>query len=454
MSFIVDKQTLNDLNIPGKYKGNSIFNLFDHTHTRGGVRLLEALFQKPLSDAEAINSRSSIFQYFQANEVEFPVGKDLLDQVEHYLSGSSGSNIAGAAFMILQKKVLDRITAKDEYKTIRAGIVAMIGFINRMNDFFCRLDTIKAGGPYQETVQAMKHLFNSSALKNMLSESGASVLSLAKVIRYDYILRHLCQEELKKVMQVLYETDVYITVAKIARARKFVYARAVPFAEGKNHIYINNVFHPQVPGAIANSAHVDHGHNLIFLTGANMAGKSTFMKSFGIAVYLAHMGFPVAAEEMTFSVQDGMYTSINVPDNLDMGYSHFYAEVLRVKHVADEVSAAKNMVIIFDELFKGTNVKDAYDATVAVTEAFSENRNCSFIVSTHIVEAGETLQQHCSNMQFVYFPTVMNKEVPAYTYKLEKGISNDRHGMMIIKKERIVEIIKGAALQDLDTACQ
>ncbi|MRG48378.1 hypothetical protein GFS24_24900 [Chitinophaga sp. SYP-B3965] len=442
MSFTVDKQTLIDLNIPGKYKGNSIFNLFDRTHTRGGAQVLEALFQKPLSDAEAINSRSSIFQYFQANEVEFPVGKDLLNQVEHYLSGSSGNNIAGTAYMILQKKVLDLLTAKEEYKAIQAGILSMIEFLSRLNDFFCKLD----GGPYQETVQVMKSLFNSSALKSLLPERGASALSLTKVIRYDHILRHLCQEELKQVMQVLYETDVYISVAKVAKARKFIYARAVPFAEGKNHIYINNVFHPQVPGAIANSAHVDHGHNLIFLTGANMAGKSTFMKSFGIAVYLAHMGFPVAAEEMAFSVQDGMYTSINVPDNLDMGYSHFYAEVLRVKHVADEVNAGKNMVIIFDELFKGTNVKDAYDATVAVTEAFSENRNCSFIVSTHIVEAGETLQQRCSNMKFVYFPTVLNKDVPAYTYKLEQGISNDRHGMMIIKKERIVEIIKGVAL--------
>ena len=90
-----------------------------------------------------------------------------------------------------------------------------------------------------------------------------------------------------------------------------------------------------------------------------MAGKSAFMKSFGVAVYMAHMGFPVAAEMMEFTVQDGLYTSINVSDNLNMGYSHFYAEVLRVKFVASEVAAGKNMVIILDELFKGTNVKDA-----------------------------------------------------------------------------------------------
>ena len=200
-------------------------------------------------------------------------------------------------------------------------------------------------------------------------------------------------------------------------------------------------------GAVANSVHVDHEHNVIFLTGANMAGKSTFMKSFSIAIYLAHMGFPVAAERMEFSVQDGMYTSINVADNLNMGYSHFYAEVLRVKHVAEEVSLGKNLVIIFDELFKGTNVKDAYDATVAVTEAFAENRNCSFIISTHIIEAGQTLREHCSNLKFVFFPTIMKGSIPTYTYTLQEGITNDRHGMMIINNEHIVEIIKGREVE-------
>ncbi len=98
-----------------------------------------------------------------------------------------------------------------------------------------------------------------------------------------------------------------------------------------------------------------------------MAGKSTFMKSFGIAVYLAHMGFPVPAAGMKFSVLNGMYTTINLPDNINKGYSHFYAEVVRVRKVAESIGNSKNLLVIFDELFRGTNVKDAYDATVAVT---------------------------------------------------------------------------------------
>lgn len=173
-----------------------------------------------------------------------------------------------------------------------------------------------------------------------------------------------------------------------------------------------------------------------------MAGKSTLMKSFGIAVYMAHMGFPIAAKNMQFTVQDGMYTSINVPDNINMGYSHFYAEVLRVKKVAIEVSLSKRLVVIFDELFKGTNVKDAYDATLAVTAALAKRRTCSFMISTHIIEVGQDLAKSCNNVSFSYLPTIMKEKVPTYTYRLETGITNDKHGMIIIENEHIVDIIR------------
>ena len=138
-----------------------------------------------------------------------------------------------------------------------------------------------------------------------------------------------------------------------------------------------------------------------------------------------------------------LYTSINVPDNINLGYSHFYAEVLRVKKVAIEVSRSKRLVVIFDELFKGTNVKDAYDATLAVAQALSKRRACSFLISTHIIEVGQDLGKSCDNVTFAYLPTVMDGKVPRYTYRLQPGITADKHGMIIINNERIIETIRG-----------
>jgi DNA mismatch repair ATPase MutS len=178
-----------------------------------------------------------------------------------------------------------------------------------------------------------------------------------------------------------------------------------------------------------------------------MAGKSTFMKSLSMAMYLAHMGFPVAARHMRFSVLDGMYTTINLPDNLGMGASHFYSEVLRVKKIAAELKH-KHLFVLFDELFRGTNVKDAAEATIAVTEAFAKKSHSIFVLSTHIIEAGEELKKRCANIRFLYLPTRMEGNKPVYSYKLEDGITEDRHGMVIINNEGILDILKNETGHD------
>ena len=261
------------------------------------------------------------------------------------------------------------------------------------------------------------------------------------MICFDRNLRCVSHKNFKEVIELLQEIDVNVVVGSVARERNFCFAEAAD--DGEILVAMKGLHHPRIDGAISNDLEVTATKNVFFLTGANMAGKSTLMKSFGIAVYLAHMGFPVAATSMQFRIQDGMYTSINVPDNINLGYSHFYAEVLRVKKVAIEVSRDKRLIVIFDELFKGTNVKDAFDATLAVTEAIAERKNCAFMVSTHIIEVGQELGKRCDNVTFEYLPTVMKGKLPTYTYKLEPGITSDKHGMIIINNEKIIEIIKG-----------
>ena len=81
--------------------------------------------------------------------------------------------------------------------------------------------------------------------------------------------------------------------------------------------------------------------------------------------------------------------------------------------------------------------------TLAVTEAFSGFRNCVFIISTHIIEVGGQLMKEDRNIQFSYLPTIMDGMTPGYTYTLQEGITSDRHGMIIIQNEGILEIIKG-----------
>lgn len=172
-----------------------------------------------------------------------------------------------------------------------------------------------------------------------------------------------------------------------------------------------------------------------------MAGKSTLMKSLGIALYLAHIGVPVPANRLVFSPRDALYTSINLPDNIQMGYSHYYAEVLRVKRVAEQLVQGRKLFVLFDELFRGTNVKDAYDGTIAITTRLYQHPLCQFILSTHIIEAGEFLERDYPDIQYLYLPTRLEAGKPVYTYTLTPGITSDRHGMVIIENEGIIDLL-------------
>jgi DNA mismatch repair protein MutS len=438
MSFFADKQTQDDLNIQGRQRNNSIARLFDTAVTTGGRKLMDSMFQQPLNNVTDINSRSSIFKYFAGQAIAVPFTGEEFGLMEEYLSSGQGSSLAASVVNVVSKKVLQIAVQDKEYVQLHTAVSKTIVLLNQFHTFINRLPDEQS--PYKEQLDSMKNILANPKLKWLQDEAEVKRLSLAKLIKFDYLLRTGLQKQLQELIQMIFLLDVYIAVSAVGKLKGFCYGLALP--GDRNTITATGLYHPIVENAIGNTLVMHQDKNVLFLTGANMAGKSTLMKSFGVAIYLAHMGFPVAASHMEFSVKDGLYSSINVPDNLSMGYSHFYAEVLRIKTVAQQVAADKNLVVIFDELFKGTNVKDAYDATLAITGAFSENRNCLFVISTHIIEVGETLRKQCNNFRFAYLPTEMNGLIPRYTYQLKEGITSDRHGMMIIENEGILDIIR------------
>lgn len=442
MNFITDQQTLNDLNLLGKHRRGSIFSLFCKVHTTGGERLLERFFRHPLTDAAAINERSGLFRYFAGMGLVFPLSGAQVEAMESYLEGPGRGNFPAAVWHSVRGKAMETLVRDETYGVLREGLLAAVNGLYVLYVFLRELAARDATGPYAGKARAAMAVLEDRQLATALNDDESDDWSLLTVARYDHLLRTRLRPGLESVRSVLSELDVFIGVGQLARANGWGYARALPPAD--NVIWIEGMRHPALPHAVGNSIMLGKDLNMLFLTGANMAGKSTFMKAFGVSLYLAHMGFPVAATEMAFSVRDGLFTSINVADDLSQGHSHFYAEVLRVKHVAQAVSEGRRLVVLFDELFKGTNVKDAYDGTLAVTEAFARYRRCAFIISTHIVEAGQALRQRWENLRFAYLPTVLEEGRPCYPYVLQEGIAADRVGMTIIENEGILDIIKNS----------
>jgi DNA mismatch repair protein MutS len=371
--------------------------------------------------------------------MNFSFDPQTFQRMEAYLGTDSYSTYAADVATSLVQKFAATFLRDEQYHVLYTGLLSTIEILNAFRDVLNQTEPV-ADNPYAKERQKLNAIFNDKRLQGLMEERNSKSLSFLKTAKYDHLLKHTLQKELEILLNGMYRLDVYLAVSNVAKVNGFHYAQALP--KDQNVMHTKALRHPGLLKGVANPVSFEKDKNLMFLTGANMAGKSTFMKAFGIAIYLAHMGFPVAAEEMKFSVFDGMYSSINVADDLNMGHSHFYAEVLRVKGVAEEVSTGKKLVVLFDELFKGTNVKDAYDGTLSVTAAFSKYRNCFFIVSTHIIEVAAALKKEGGHILFAYLPTVMEGAVPRYTYVLADGITSDRQDMVIIENEGILDLLK------------
>jgi DNA mismatch repair ATPase MutS len=172
-----------------------------------------------------------------------------------------------------------------------------------------------------------------------------------------------------------------------------------------------------------------------------MAGKSTFIKAVGSAVFLAHIGMGVPAESLHLSLFDGLLSNINVVDNIVKGESYFYNEVQRIKNTILKVNDGRKWLILIDELFKGTNVEDAMKCSTVVIEGLIKIKRSLFILSTHLYQIGENLKGY-PNIDFKYFETEVTDGNLIFNYQLKDGVSNDRLGYLILKKEKVIELLE------------
>jgi DNA mismatch repair ATPase MutS len=188
-----------------------------------------------------------------------------------------------------------------------------------------------------------------------------------------------------------------------------------------------------VPAAVR----LDRDHHMLFLTGPNMAGKTTFLRSLGVALYLAHLGMGVPATRFRFTPCQSLLTSLDMSDDIHGGVSFFRAEAIRMKAIADAVNAGRRVVALVDEPFKGTNVKDAMDASWLVLESFAHAPDCLFAVSSHLIELGDALlATDCVLCR--RFEAVETDQGLSFDFTLRDGVSSQRLGMRVLEQEGLV----------------
>ena len=436
----MDDQTIGDLEIfeAARYR-KSLFGILDKTTTVGGGERLAYMLNNPMSDLTLINHRIDAIRFFVDNRFDFPFHGLTLDFIEHYLNQSDYPTTF-SSLRAIEKSLRNKLNPTNEFYIKERGVQYAVEFLKLLHRFVREIDTENCPHLIRKYYSDVMQALALPVFSEIISEkSNRKKIAPVMMEKLDHHFRHVHKKQLRFMLDVVYEYDVFRALVQAVDKYGYCFPEFVPSSD--RTMEITGLYHPFIPEAVPYNLHPESDTNLVFITGPNMAGKSTFLKSLGIAVFLAHAGFPVPAASMRLSLLSGLSTTINIPDDLNLGYSHFYSEVLRIKKVAGHISENGNMLVIFDELFRGTNVKDAFEGSVAVISAFSELRNCFFAISTHLVEVAEHLSDH-KNITFRYFEVITKDGMPEYTYRMKEGVTDTRLGMHIIRQEKILEIIR------------
>ena len=213
ISFFADPQTLNDLNIPGRHKNNSISRLFDTVITAGGRKLMDNMFQNPLTDANEINRRSSIFRYFENQAIVFPFTEEEFSLMENYLSSGSSGNLLSVGMNGIWKKVLQIVTQDKAYEELNKEVCKTIELLNRFYDFANKLQDQES--PYRDQLELIKKTFTHPKLSWLKQEQGITDQPLLKLVKYDYQLRTGMYAQMRQLTQMIFHLDVYIAVLQL-----------------------------------------------------------------------------------------------------------------------------------------------------------------------------------------------------------------------------------------------
>lgn len=192
-----------------------------------------------------------------------------------------------------------------------------------------------------------------------------------------------------------------------------------------------SIYHPFLgEKAVRNNFDIQN-HEYYIITGANMAGKSTFLRTLGVNYILAMNGLPVFAEEMCVSVFR-LFTNMRTTDDLTHGISYFNAELLRLKQLIASLDPNVPSLIILDEILKGTNSLDKLNGSRLFLEYISE-RNVTGVIATHDLELSKLEDENPQRFHNYSFEIELGTDV-TYTYKIGRGVARNQNATFLLKQ--------------------
>jgi hypothetical protein len=187
---------------------------------------------------------------------------------------------------------------------------------------------------------------------------------------------------------------------------------------------------------VSNDVQLDPQQSILIITGANMAGKSTFLRTLGVNVVLALGGAPVCAQDFDcplIEIRSGMRTADSLKDH----QSYFYAELNRLKSIVDDLKTGRQLLILLDEILKGTNSTDKQAGSIALVKQLIAYPSLT-LIATHDLALGELEKEYPQKIRnFCFEPSIVDDQL-SFDYKLKPGLAQKMNATFLMKKMGII----------------
>lgn len=456
----IDEFTYKDLHL------DSLYKKLNNAHSTPGEEVLYFLLRTPEKDLDTLKKREEIISYFKKESNEKKKIETYLSKIGKtiYYTGSVLWNklyddstfrvisIVGAVlptiliilFLYLQKAevlILVFISMMINYyfaiqlDKLTSGGITSLGYFGGLFSNSEKIGNLKIE-PLQDKLDRIKEINKKcSAIKKRLfyvRSENSFFEGLTVIFDYCFMVKaniyfslvkelHKNSEVVRDLYFLIGEIDTYISISKVREECEY-YCNPV-FIEGKS-LKMVGMYHPLVENPISNNIILNN--NGIMLTGSNMSGKSTFLRTIGVNAIMAqtfNTVFAKAYEGSFFNI----VTSISPEDNIEKGKSYYLAEAESILRIINSSKGEEATLGLIDEIFRGTNPVERIAAASHICNYLVDN-NCVAVVATHDLELTKLVKNyHC-----FYFKETVEKGTLKFDYRLKEGISNTRNAVRIL----------------------
>jgi DNA mismatch repair protein MutS len=432
--------TLKDLSFFTSEAGGGVFGLLDFTTTQAGKDMMRKHILHPPDSLEQLQQVQDAIKFWAGNANAWPdvISNGTLVMLEKFFDSADNITAPPSGINLTIGKFLQKLLNRNEYFFTQFSLSHLSDFLKGCVQLTALLQRSDLPILLRNELLAMEQELQHRLTADLVAVDKNTAFK--DLSRLSFNARREMKNPVLRLLLQYARLDAWQAMAKATAAHNWVFPRLLPAMPLK--FETEGLYHPLLQQPVAYDTSFGDGKNFLILTGANMSGKTTYMRSLGVGALLAHLGMGVPARSMSTSFLQGIITNMHVEDDLLKGESYFFAEVKRMKHTAEKLQQSLPHLVLMDELFKGTNVHDAYECTRAIVDGLLHKPNHMMVLSTHLYEVAQHFKDR-NDIIFAYFVTQMGDDGGyKFSYELKQGISNDRIGYRILQKEGVIDLLK------------